>query len=58
MAESKSLKKAVHTEVKSAEKAAKTGNTETVPQSEGGPATDLKNPSTPQDLATGEHSRR
>lgn len=58
MAESKSLKKAVNAEVKTAQKAAKTGNLETVPESAGGPATDAKNPSTPEDLATGAHSRR
>jgi hypothetical protein len=49
MTESKSLKKAVASEVKDAKKDAKTGDVETVPQSKGGPATDLP---------TGAHSRR
>ena len=41
MASSKSLKKAVDTEVKQAQKEAKTGNMETVKESKGGPLTDL-----------------
>lgn len=41
MAESKSLKKAVDAEVKDAQKAAKTGNVETVKETKGGPAVDL-----------------
>lgn len=49
MAESKSLQKAVKTEVKEAAQAAKTGNVETVKETKGGPAADLP---------TGEHSRR
>lgn len=40
MTESKSLKKAVDAEVKDAEKDARTGTVSTVPESEGGPATD------------------
>lgn len=41
MAESKDLKKAVDAEAKKAEKDARTGDVETVPESEGGPMTDL-----------------
>jgi hypothetical protein len=41
MAESKSLKKAVAAEVKDAQKDAKTGNVETVPEKKGGPTVDL-----------------
>jgi hypothetical protein len=49
MAKSKSLEKAVKIEVKEAAKEAKTGDVETVPESKGGPTTDLP---------TGARSRR
>lgn len=57
MAESKSLKKAVKSEVKDAKSAASTGNMETVPQSKGGPTTDLPREDQPTaDLPTGQRS--
>ena len=52
MAESKSLKKAVKSEMKDATKNANEGNLETVPQNEGGPNTDID----PVDRPTGERS--
>lgn len=53
MAESKSLKKAVKSEVKDAQHDATHGNVETVPETQGGPATDIK---LPTDLPTGARS--
>jgi hypothetical protein len=51
MAESKSLKTAVKKAVGKAQKDAKTGDVETVPETKGGPTTDA-----PKDLPTGARS--